>query len=103
FDELVESLEHAGVLVTEGARVRATDHEVRFAPAEQQVADRIMEALSAAPFAPPSIEEVVADFSAGVDVDEIVGALVEQGRLVRVGKELLFTGEAIDDICRKAV
>ncbi len=103
FDELVESLEHAGVLVTEGARVRATDHEVRFAPAEQQVADRIMEALSAAPFAPPSIEEVVADFSAGVDVDEIVGALVEQGRLVRVGKELLFTGEAIDDIRRKAV
>jgi len=106
FDAIVDGLEQEGVLVSEGARVKLAGHEVRFSAEEERLCELIVGALRAAPFAPPDVKEVAGRHGYAADgdeLDEIIGALVEQGKLVRVGKELLFAAEAIEEIRRRVV
>ncbi len=100
FDELLERLVDEEVLVSTGARVRLTDHEVTYSPAQQEAVERILTSLQAAPYSPPSTDELINGFEDG---EEILGTLVEQGRVVRVAKGLVFSADACEEIRRQVV
>jgi selenocysteine-specific elongation factor len=80
------ALDGAPGLVVESGRVRSATHRARVS--EEPEARRVLAALSAEPFAPPSPAEVGAR-------PEIVRGLVREGLLVDV-EGVVFTAEALE-------
>jgi selenocysteine-specific elongation factor len=74
------------VVVLEQTVVRLPDH-VGGTASRREEADRVVHALTERPFAPPAIGEVLAQVGADMSV---VAALLDEGRLVRVGEDLYF-------------
>ncbi len=99
FGEALARLCAEGVAVDQGATVRLASHQVQLTPAQQQLAGALLELLETNPLAPPSLAEARqqlagrASDGAAID-DELLGALVLQGRIVRVSEDLAFTAEA---------
>jgi len=100
FDEVVQALEDEGLLASEGARVRLSRHRVAFSPEDEDRIQRLMLLLNENPYAPPSLDELMEEeeFS-----EELISALIEQGRIVRIGKGIVFSKEAFDDIRERVV
>ena len=87
-------LSEEGFVVEEGPSVRLPGHEVQFtARMEQQVA-RYLQSLEREPYSPPTDQP---------PESELLGALVEQGRVVRVGDSVVFTAEAYREMTERIV
>ncbi len=95
FDEALAAMEREGRIASEGARVRQASHRVAFTPRQQQEVDRILAALNGEPFSPPSLDELIEGVEDG---EELVGALVERGEIVRVSKGVAFSREAFQRV-----
>jgi len=91
FAEALSRLVQAGALVDAGTVVRLPEHTVRFDGELGRRVDAALAALAADPFSPPGLAELQARF--GLD-EEVIGALVESGRIVRLSHDVLFTPEA---------
>lgn len=61
------------------------DHVVRFSPPQQVKVDKLMAIFAAAPFAPPSVKECLAETG-----DDVFSVLVDSGDLVQVSTEVVF-------------
>lgn len=90
--EVFHTLQAEGRLVeaeTASALIRLPGFTPTFTAEQERAVQRLLQHFRDQPYAPPTRAE--AEALAG---PEIVGALIEQGRLVRVGEQTLFLHEA---------
>ena len=83
-----------GFVVEEGQAVRLPGHEVAFTPRMEQQVARFLESLERAPYSPPTDQPLD---------PELLGALVEQGRVVRVGDSVVFAAGAYREMTGRIV
>ena len=74
-----------GFVAEDGQAVRLPGHEVHFTPRVELQVTRFLESLEKEPYSPPTDNQ---------PDSEVVGVLVEQGRVVRVGDSVVFAAEA---------
>ena len=85
-DGLAGRLALAGRLVVEGKVARLPDFEAALSPADEKIADRVMEALAAARLQGPTTDELKARLPrAGPRLEAILDFLRAQGRIHRLG------------------
>ena len=86
-------------LVTEGAlsdqegELALPGHSVQLDPGIDGPAGRLVEVLGRAPYAPPSLPDAMREAAAG---PEVLGALLREGRLVRLSDDVAFTRPAYE-------
>ncbi|MDQ3702071.1 MAG: selenocysteine-specific translation elongation factor [Chloroflexota bacterium] len=107
FNDAVAGLVAEGALVETGTAVRLPNHQVHLSPAQQSLTDRLLTRLRATPLAPPSLAELRLELVASVSGggansgatpgatldDELLGALVALGSIVRIGDDLVFAAD----------
>ncbi len=81
-----------GVAVDEESSVRLPGHAVRFSPEQQRQAEAYLRALEGTPYSPPT--DSPAD-------PELLNALVDQGKVVRVSDEVVFAASAYQEMTRR--
>lgn len=92
-DELVK----AGRLVRVAGGVTLPGHEARFADREQALADKVEAAYRRAGFEPPLEDDVCRNLGLPLSqFRKIMGALIQQGRLVRLDPKVTMHREAFD-------
>ncbi|MCX2726352.1 selenocysteine-specific translation elongation factor [Thermomicrobium sp. 4228-Ro] len=87
FDLFVRRLARLGRLVEDGEVLRAPDHRIRLTPDQEERARAYEAALQREPFTPPAPSEF------GLD-PELVQALADLGRVVRITDDVVFAPEA---------
>lgn len=85
FNDVIALAVTQGLLIESAAFVRAADFAVTFTPDQQRTIESLLARFKSAPYATPSVKEVEA--AVGTDV---LMALLEQGKLVKVSDEVLF-------------
>jgi selenocysteine-specific elongation factor len=104
FAHLIGALEAEGVVVTERDKVRLASHDVRLAPEQQRIVDRLEQEYLTAAAAPPSPEEALGRIGVtGDEEHELFQLLLEARKLVRVKESLFFHAEALETIQGKLV
>jgi selenocysteine-specific elongation factor len=93
FNEALARAAAEGVLVAGDTVVRLPEHAVRFSPAQQEATDRLLREFRRAPYTTPSYKEAVTALG-----EDVVLALVEAGRLVRLGPDVLLLPETYDEL-----
>ncbi|MBO0682919.1 MAG: selenocysteine-specific translation elongation factor [Candidatus Dormibacteraeota bacterium] len=93
YGAVLSALAGEQVLVQRGGEVALPSHHVEIDPASGGPAGRLLEILSAQPFAPPSLPDAIRDAGAS---NEVVRALAQRGELVRVSDDIAFTRTAYD-------
>jgi selenocysteine-specific elongation factor len=97
---LLEILSANAAIVLADSLVRLPTHVVAFEPDLRDRVDRFLIDLVKSPYSPPALNELAATYN--VD-DEVVGALIGQGRIVRVNESIAFGAEPFADIRRRVV
>jgi selenocysteine-specific elongation factor len=93
FNEALARAAAEGALVAGDTVVRLPEHAVRFSPAQQEATDRLLREFRRAPYTTPSYKEAVTALG-----EDVVLALVEAGRLVRLGPDVLLLPETYDEL-----
>jgi selenocysteine-specific elongation factor len=94
YGDFLARLVQEGTVAEAGTAVRLPEHAVRLTPDQEAVAGRLLALLRATPLAPPTLPELRAALGPAALDDELLGALVALGEVVRVGDDLVFTAEA---------
>jgi selenocysteine-specific elongation factor len=81
-----------------GGLIRLPGFVPRFTPSQQQQVERLLQLFREQPYTPPGRTEAEA-----LTEPEVVAALIEQGRLVRVGEGVLFLRETYDEAVTRVV
>lgn len=89
FTASLERLVGEKAVVVDGALIRMREHEVRFSAQQEAAIARFFAALAATPYTPPSRQDMAAQVG-----EDVLAALLDQGRLVKVNEEVLFSAEA---------
>ena len=74
-----------GIVMEDGQMVRLPGHEVTFSSKMEQQVARFLQALEREPYSPPTDQPMDS---------ELLGALVELGKVVRIGDSVVFTAAA---------
>ena len=90
----LELLNQEGFVVEDGQTVRLPGHEVEFTPQMEQQARRYLQSLEREPYSPPTDQP---------PEPELLGALVEQARVVRVADGVVFTAAAYREMTDRIV
>lgn len=98
FSGVLQRARETGGVVESGVGVRLPSHEVRFTPQQEERIAELMALFCKNPYAPPSVSECETLVGS-----EVLAALIEQGRLVRVSDSILFTAEAYREMVQKVV
>jgi len=93
FNALMARANERELLVAAGASVRLPTHQVRFAPAQQALVDRLLAIFRREPYNTPSPKDCAAQLGAGGQGEAMLGALLEQGMLFQVSPDVLFLAE----------
>jgi selenocysteine-specific elongation factor len=93
FNEALARAAAEGALVAGDTVARLPDHAVRFSPTQQEATDRLLREFRRAPYTTPSYKEAVTALG-----EDVVLALVEAGRLVRLGPDVLLLPETYDEL-----
>ena len=88
----LDLLNHEGFVVEDGQAVRLPGHEVELTPQMEQRAQLFLQSLEREPYSPPTDR---------LPEPELLGALVEQGRVVRVGEGVVFAAEAYHEMTER--
>jgi len=86
FETLLQHFAQISVIVVERETVRLPTHEIRLTEEQRQWAERMERKAKTAGFAPPELEELLAEFPDREQAMDLLSWLVEQGRLVRVAE-----------------
>ena len=86
--DAVDLMAQQGIIAERGAAVALPGHSVTFTPAQEQQAAALLQKLDRQPFTP--LPEL------GVTDPDLVLALVEQGRLVRLAEDVCFPTATFD-------
>ncbi len=120
FNESLARLAAAGQLAEHAATVRLASHQVTLSPAQERLAARVLERLAATPLAPPTLPELRQELAApaqsgangsagaagqgGASLDDdLLGALILQGKVVRLGDDLAFAASAYNGMVEQLV
>jgi selenocysteine-specific elongation factor len=93
--EIFALLSEAGVIAEAaggGGFIRLPAFEANFSAAQQQKVEKLLRRFRESPFTPPVRDEAEAMVGA-----EVLGALIEQGRLVKLGEGVLFLRETYNE------
>jgi selenocysteine-specific elongation factor len=93
FDLAVARAAAENVVADSPASVRLAAHSVQFSPAQEAKVAQLLAALDQNPFSPPSYDECVS--LTGADV---LAALIEQGRVVKVSDSVVFAAGAYNEM-----
>ena len=94
YGRVLAALTAQGVLVEEGALVRAPDHEVRLGPEQERAASAYLRALEAQPYSPPTD---------GRPDPELLAVLASQGKVVRISADVVFASGAYERMVERIV
>ncbi|MGQ9628560.1 MAG: selenocysteine-specific translation elongation factor [Anaerolineae bacterium] len=98
FNEIVAQAASEGIALDLGEVISLAGHAVRFSPEDERQIEELLSAFRRSPYAPPSSVE-----SEAIVGPEVLAALVEQGRLVRVRDDVLFLKETYEEMVEKVV
>lgn len=96
FGLVLQRLQGEGAVEVAGDGVRRAGHRVRLSPAQEALADRLERRLKADLFNPPVLADLVA--AVGPGAREVLHAMAETGRAVRVNETLFLHPEALAQI-----
>ena len=96
FNLILPQMAAEGVLVEGPKWAALPGHIVRFSPFQQVKVDKLMTVFKAAPYAPPSIKDCLAEVG-----EDIFNALQESGDLVAVSGEVVFRKEDYEEMVEK--
>jgi selenocysteine-specific elongation factor len=94
FSQMLPALVTDGVLVEAGAMARAPEHRVRLTPEQERTALAYVQSLESSPFSPPT--------DSPIDPN-LLGALADQGKVVRASDTVVFSATAYDEMTRRVV
>jgi selenocysteine-specific elongation factor len=101
FRAFVEQLELEKALVRDGSLLRLPEHTITLGADEQRLVGQIMSLLAAHPLAPPDLKEIERAVQTGrAKLTEIMRVLERQRSIVRVGADLYFLAESLDEVKR---
>ena len=98
FNEAVAKAAAQGVLSETEAIVSLAGHRVVFSSQQERSITELLRAFQRNPYSPPSLAESEAIVGA-----EVLAALIEQGKLVRVSEAVLFSAEAYQKMTQDVV
>ena len=90
FDALVSQMAAEEILEETGAKVRMIDHKVVFTDVQQAQINKLLTQFETTPYTPPTVKQ-----STEAIGETLLAALVETGRLIQVGEDVLLTPEAL--------
>ncbi len=89
FNAIIGRAAEQGLVAASGAQVRLAGHRVSLTPPQQSLVDATLAEFRRDPFNTPSAKDTAARLG-----DELLAALLEQGRLVAVSADVLFDAES---------
>jgi len=93
-DDLLQELIAKGILMEEGAGVRLPSHQVRLSPKQQAEVEAFLAALAQSPYSPPT----------NLSLDpELLNLLLEEGKVVKVSEEVVFSAVAYEEMVKRIV
>jgi len=102
FRALIDRLGCEGTLERRGGLLAEPGHVVRMSARAEESADAVLAQLEEAGAMPPSLAELQQRHSLGpAALHELLGVLVERGRVVKVSSELYFAKRAVDEMGEK--
>jgi len=97
FDALISRLAEEGTLEESGARLRLSDHEVKFSDEQQSRVNALLKQFGDQPYTPPSLKQSIDSIG-----EELVAVLIDTDQLVQLGEDVVFTSEVLAEM-RQAV
>ena len=94
FPNVIEQLLQRGVVIEEGMMVHLPSHVVKVTKEQQASIDRFLKSLEQNPYAPPG------DF---LPDPELLGSLIDQGKVVKVSDNVVFTSSIYEEIVERVV
>lgn len=88
FNVALRRMLESGLVEEHGPLLSLPGHTIRFTPAQETQVAGLLKRFAAAPYSPPPLKESQSEVG-----EEVIAALVEQGRLVAVPPDLLFRQE----------
>lgn len=96
FNQLTGLLLGSEIVAEGGSMLRLPEHEVRFSALQQAATARLMEQIGQDPVNTPSVKDAVELVG-----EDVLRALIEQGKLVQVSADVLFDAETYDQLLRQ--
>jgi selenocysteine-specific elongation factor len=93
FDAMLTWMGQESILEESGADLRLSDHQVRFSAAQQAQVDALLREFQAQPYSPPSYKQ-----SSERVGEEVLRALITLGELNRVGEDVLFLPQILEEM-----
>jgi selenocysteine-specific elongation factor len=94
FDGIVRRLAEGGNLIDEGLVVRLPSYSVRLSPAQQTKVDDFLRMLTESPYCPPTDLPLE---------PELLNLLLEQKSVVKVGKGIVFSVSAYEEMVKRII
>ncbi len=98
FNQLVERAAREGHIRISPTTVSLADHEIRLSDEQRRAIEGVLAEFRANPFAPPSFSQVEQALGS-----ELLLALIEDGRLIKVSDDVLFDAQAYAEMERRVV
>ncbi len=92
FNEALQQAQREGALLVSETSVRLPEHRVSFSPAQQTKIDRLLAQMGAAPYNTPLPRDIAAELG-----DEVLLALIENGQLIRLSKDVIILATTFDE------
>ena len=89
---LLPKLIDDGILAEDGLIVRLPSHQIKLAPEQQAKIESFLKSLAISPYAPPTDQ---------IPEPDLLNLLIEQGEVVKVAPNILFSAEAYDEMVEK--
>jgi selenocysteine-specific elongation factor len=98
FNQLIARAAHEGAVGENEASVWSAEHVVQFTPEQRQRVDDLLSLFRRSPYTTPSVSECVSRLG-----DELFGALVENGTLIRLSAEVVYLDGTVLEMRERVV
>lgn len=96
FNALIGAFERAGIIASEGNRVRLAEFRVELSADEQHRLDRLLKRFEEMPFAPPSPKECAQAVG-----EELLGYLLDSGALIKLSKDVVLRSRVFEEMAAR--
>jgi selenocysteine-specific elongation factor len=93
FNEILERAGVEGWLAESGGAVRLAAHQATFTPEQQRAVDYLLYTFHQEPYITPSVAQCEEQVGG-----EVLGALVEQGQLIKLSEDVIFLTETYEEM-----
>ena len=96
-DKLLERMTQDGTLAVAGRCLALPTFQVAFTPEQEALKDRLYQACAQEPFAPPERSGLTKEMGRAKDFQKVLDYLTDEGELVPLEPDLLFTRKAVEE------